>query len=66
MNILKRFVKKPLAKNLLRTMFITISEKNSSELIALAISNYFNKQKKRMGFFFLKTLNYLILQNYLL
>ena len=29
-NILRRFIKKPVAKNLLRIIFITISEKNSS------------------------------------
>lgn len=63
LNILKRFINKPVAKNLLKVIFLVVSEKNSSKLLASAIANYFNKQKKRHGFilFFLKkTLNYLI------
>lgn len=63
MRVLKRFITKPLSKNLLKTNFIVVSEKNSSKLLAGIIANYFNKQKKRHGFilFFLKkTLNYLI------
>lgn len=63
MYVLKRFISKPVAKNLLKTIFITISEKNSSKLLAGIIADYLNKQKKRHGFilFFLKkTLNYLL------
>ena len=66
MNIFKRLIHTTAAKNLLKTIFIVISEKNSSKLLACAIASYFNKQKKRHGFilFFLKkTLNYLLPSN---
>lgn len=52
-NILKqfrRFLKNPLFKELIKILFISVSEKNSAKLIAEGISHYFTKQKKRHGF----------------
>lgn len=66
MNLLKRFINKPSSKNLIKAIFVVISEKNSSKLLSEIVVNYFNTHKKRHGFilFFLKkTLNYLIPSN---
>jgi len=53
----KRFLRNPLHKELIKAMFIAVTEKNSAKLIAESISFYFKKQKKRHGFilFLLKT-----------
>lgn len=52
-NILKqfrRFLKNPLFKELIKALFIAVTERNSAKLIAESISHYFTKQKKRHGF----------------
>jgi ribosomal protein S3 len=46
----KRFLKTPLFKELIKVLFISVSEKDSAKLLAEAISYYFEKQKKRHGF----------------
>lgn len=53
----KRFLKDPLQKNIIQILFIVISEKNSSKLLANAISLYLAKHKKKHNFlvFLLKT-----------
>lgn len=63
----KRFLRNPLFKESLKLLFIAVSEKNSSKLIAEIISNYFSKEKKRHGFglfFFKKSLSTLINTNF--
>jgi len=47
---LKRFLKDPMFKELIKALFVAASEKNSAKLIAESISRYFAKQKKRHGF----------------
>jgi ribosomal protein S3 len=47
---LKRFLKDPLFKELIKALFVAITERNSAKLIAESISRYFAKQKKRHGF----------------
>ena len=46
----KRFLKDPLFKELIKILFVAVTEKNSAKLIAESISRYFIKQKKRHGF----------------
>jgi ribosomal protein S3 len=46
----RRFLKTALFKELVKVLFISISEKNSAKLLAKTISSYFEKQKKRHGF----------------
>jgi ribosomal protein S3 len=46
----KRFLKTPLFKELIKVLFVSVSEKDSAKLLAEAISYYFEKQKKRHGF----------------
>jgi ribosomal protein S3 len=63
----KRFLKTPLFKELIKVLFVSVSEKDSAKLLAEAISYYFEKQKKRHGFvlFLLKrTLEELIPSNF--
>ena len=63
----KRFLKTPLFKELIKVLFVSVSERDSAKLLAEAISYYFEKQKKRHGFvlFLLKrTLEELIPSNF--
>jgi|TARA_B110000967_G_scaffold209396_1_gene265428 ribosomal protein S3 len=46
----RRFLKNPLFKELIKVLFIAVTERNSAKLVAEAISHYFTKQKKRHGF----------------
>lgn len=48
--IFKKFLKDPLQKNLIKILFITISEKDSSKLLAEAISEYLMKNKKKHNY----------------
>lgn len=46
----KRFLKNAIYKELVKIVFISVSEKNSAKLLAEIISHCFEKQKKRHGF----------------
>lgn len=50
--IFKRILKNKSYKNLVKVMFITVLEKNSSKLLAKTISIYINKYKKKHYFLF--------------
>lgn len=46
----KRFLKSPDQKDLIKILFISVSEHNSAKLLAESISVYINKNKKRHNF----------------
>lgn len=46
----KRFFKTSIFKELIKILFIIVSEKDSAKLLAETIANYFSKQKKQHGF----------------
>lgn len=63
----KRFLKDPFFQNFIQVLFITVSQKNSSKLLAESLAYYFQKSKKKHNFllFFIKTtLNKLINNNF--
>ena len=67
LKLLKNFLKTPWQKNLIKILFISVSEKNSSKLIADVISFCLNKQKKKHNyllFLLKKTLTILINLNF--
>lgn len=47
---LKKFLKDPLQKNLIKILFVAITEKNSSKLLAEVISMYLMKNKKKHNY----------------
>lgn len=49
---LKRFLKDPFQKNLIKLLFIVISERNSSKLLADIISIYLVKNKKKHNYLY--------------
>lgn len=46
----KKFLKDPLQKNLIKMLFITISEKDSAKLLSEAIGFYITKNKKKHNY----------------
>lgn len=67
LKLLKNFLKTPWQKDLIKILFISVSEKNSSKLIADIISFCLNKQKKKHNyllFLLKKTLTILINLNF--
>lgn len=46
----KRFFKTSIFKELIKILFISVSERDSAKLLAETIANYFSKQKKQHGF----------------
>ena len=47
---LKKFLKDPLQKNLIKILFVAVTEKNSSKLLAEVISIYLIKNKKKHNY----------------
>ena len=67
LKIFRPFLKNNFNKELLKLLFIAVSERNSAKLIAETINLYFVNQKKRHGFglfFFKKVLSALIVSNF--
>lgn len=63
----RKFLKDPLQKNLIKILFVVISERNSSKLLADIISFYFTKNKKKHNlllFLLKKVISTLIFANF--
>lgn len=52
LRLFKKFLKNPLNKDLIKILFIVISERNSAQLLSEIISVYLTKNKKKHNFLF--------------